>query len=193
MFRKVLCLIIPLSLLFSGCTGTREIDKASIVETITVKLQEGEMEYGFYLISDSEKVKSISIKADSFQNACKSAQDKYIPNIVFDKINLILFDENLNKKSLINDINFITHQSDLSPLIYISVCDTDTLKRMEKEKDMPEQLRYHIDMLKKKENKVHIYSLSIFNYINSDKSSYLYITSIKSKDEITANSLKLLI
>ena len=64
---------------------------------------------------------------------------------------------------------------------------------MEKEKDMPEQLRYQIDMQKKKENKVHIYSLSIFNYINSDKSSYLYITSIKSKDEITANSLKLLI
>ena len=193
MFRKALCLIIPILLILSGCAATKQIDKASIVESITVSLEKGKREYTFYLIDDSKKVKSTSIKADSFQDACKLAQDKYIPDVVFEKINLILFDEIVYEDTLLDDIEYISHQADLSPLLYISVSDSETIKKMKKDKEMPEQIRNHIDILKKKENKVHIYALSIFNRIYTGKYSNLYLTFIKNKDEITANSLKIII
>ena len=193
MIRKTICLIIPVLFIFTGCAGTRQIDKASIIESVTVSFENGEKEYTFYLISDSEKVKSTSIKAKNLKNACKIAKEKYIPNVVFDKINLLLFDENVYKDSLVNDIDYITKQSDLSPLVKISISDTKIIEIMKKEKNLAEEVSYHIDNLNKKENKVHIYAFSIFNRINAGKYRYLYITTINNNDEITANSLKILI
>lgn len=191
MFKKTLFLIVSITFLFSGCTGTRQIDKASIVETVSVSQQEDSILYTFYLLEDTEKVESTVVKADSFEKACKLAEEKYIPNAVFDKVELFLVDEKIYSEILLNDLKYVSKQSDISPLMYISICDNDTFDRIKEEKELPEQIRNHIDMLKKKQSKVNINALSIFNHIKSNKHSDMYVSSISCKEEIVASEIKI--
>lgn len=192
MFKKlVLLLICVLSAVLVGCSGAKQIDKASIAETVSVSEKEGKTSYNFYLLSDSDSPVFTSIFADSFEEACKKAKEKYIPNISLSKLELFIVENNLYKKTLKKDVGFISKRPEFTPMMYVTLCDKSTLEELEKSKQLPQNIEEHIIKNKNNNKDVCANILSVFNNFYSEDQKEIKISYINSNSELKAESIKI--
>lgn len=193
MNRKFLCLVIAVmsALLFTGCSDSKKIDKASIAETVTVRQTGGQTIYTFYLLSSSENVKSVSVFANSLESACYLAKENYIPNLSLSKFELFLADENLSFDILKTDLQFISSEYYLSPLIMVTLADGNAIKYISESKEAPKEVEEHLMLLKNKNNETDINSLSVFNSIYSKKQNEFSMACINYEDELSVSARKI--
>lgn len=173
--------------LFTGCSGTKQIDKVAIAETVTIE----DGEYTFYLLSKEDVPKGITIEADSLKEACKLAKDKYIPELSISKIELLLVNEKIYKDVLKNDIEYISKQAKFSPLLNVAICDKNTIKLLSEKKGTSDLIKEQIIHLKKKDESVCVNSLSIFNSFSNKQNKEFCVSYINSQKELSINCIKI--
>lgn len=181
-----LIFITILLLSFSGCSSSKQIDKASLANMITADKKNGKTFYSFYILEESEEVNCVEVQAKNFENAYSLAKEKYIPNLSLAKLEFFVMNENIYKTNLKKDISYISQQSFISPKIKVSLSDANTMKFIAKTKDASKKINEHIILLKNKNNYVCIDALGIFNNYNSLKDKYFLVSYIKSKNDIEA-------
>lgn len=187
MTKKIICIMLCIcSFFLTACSNSKQIDKSSLAETITANISGGKTVYTFYILSSEEEVKSVPVEADSLKKACALAKEKYIPNFSLAKFELFVVNEKVGAEAFAEDISFISEEYYFSPVSYVTLCDDNTLKNMEKIKDTPKQIEEHILLLKNKNGDVCINSLSIFNNFADDKKEEFCISYINSQKELKA-------
>ena len=108
MAKKIILILLCItSILFTGCSSSKQVDMASIAEAVTVGEKDGKICYTFYLLSSSDTPVFTSVFADSFEQACSKAKSEYIPNLSLSKLELFITEERIMDKTLKNDIKYI--------------------------------------------------------------------------------------
>lgn len=191
--RRIASILVVIVLAFSmvGCDESKQIDKSAIAETVVLSKNGEETEYTFFLLTNDDKPKGISIEADSFQNACYLAKEKYIPNLSLAKLELFVINENLYKSHLKADIKYISQNSNLSPLINICLCDDKTVDLLGEDKSFFEEIERLNVLQKNKEKELKLNSLAIFNsfYSHTDNDNNEFAVSyISFKNELMVSS-----
>lgn len=187
MIKKTLVSIMCLLMMFlQGCKSSKQIDVASLAETVTINQTADGLSYTFYIIDSGNAANSVSITAKSLSDAINQAKNSYIPNLSLSKLELLLINENAYSEILKSDIAFVSSRYDISPLSYVSLCDKDTMKIFSKAKDGLNTIEEHIMLLKNKNNEVKINSLSIFNSFAGDNKKEFYVSYINSNNELKA-------
>lgn len=187
MIKKTLVSIMCLLMMFlQGCKSSKQIDVASLAETVTINQTADGLSYTFYIIDSGNAANSVSITAKSLSDAINQAKNSYIPNLSLSKLELLLINENAYSEILKSDIAFVSSRYDISPLSYVSLCDNHTMKIFSKAKDGLNTIEEHIMLLKNKNNEVKINSLSIFNSFAGDDKKEFYVSYINSNNELKA-------
>ena len=106
MIKRLITVIALIALTMTGCKSSHKIETASIIENVSVHRQDGRLTYTFYILTDSDSPEAVAIPADSFEEATKLAQQKYIPDMSLNKLELLLIE-----KDVCGDIM----QSDIAP------------------------------------------------------------------------------
>ena len=189
--KIILILLCVLSILFSGCSSSKQVDKASIAETVTVGKKDGRICYTFYLLSSSDTPVFTSVFADSFEQACTKAKSEYIPNLSLSKLELFITEEKIMDKTLKSDIKYISEKPYFSPLMYVTLCDDSLVEKFVNDKKLPEQVEEHIVLIKNKNKDISLNCLSIFNNFFSDFNKEFSVSYINSDREIKAESIKI--
>lgn len=174
-------------LLFSGCSDEKRIDRAALAETVSVSIENGKVSYNFFMLNGEEDVKLTTINAESFSQAYFLAKEKYKPNLSLAKLELVIFDEKISDKVFKDDIEYLSKNDTLSPLVMVTLADLKTLKSMSDNKDIPKQVEELIMLVKKKTSETKINTLSIFNSFKSKAFSYFYIPYINSDKELNVD------
>lgn len=186
--KIILILLCISSILFTGCSSSKQVDKASIAETVTVGEKDGRICYTFYLLSSSETPVFTSVFADSFEQACSKAKSEYIPNLSLSKLELFITEEKIMDKTLKTDIKYISEKPCFSPLMYVTLCDENLAEKFVNDKELPEKTEKHIVLLKNKNKDISLNSLSIFNNFYSDSNKEFSVSYINSGKEIKAET-----
>lgn len=187
--KKILLILLCISsILFTGCSSSKQVDKASIAETVTVGEKDGRICYTFYLLSSSETPVFTSVFADSFEQACLKAKSEYIPNLSLSKLELFITEEKIMDKTLKTDIKYISEKPCFSPLMYVTLCDENLAEKFVNDKELPEKTEKHIVLLKNKNKDISLNSLSIFNNFYSDSNKEFSVSYINSEKEIKAET-----
>lgn len=193
MLKKLLCILLSLSMLaLSGCSKSRRIDTAALAEDVSVDLADGQIIYTFYLLSSDEEPWPIEIPADSFEQACLLAREKYIPNISLPKIKLLMINEKIYKNTLRQDIEYISSQPELSPLIYVALCDFETTENMKKDKRVSEIIENELLLIKDGDKSVSTNCLSVFNSLIQDRNK-LCVSYISSEKELKVDIINIIL
>lgn len=193
MLKKLICIFICFSMLaLSGCSESRRIDTAALAEDVSVDLADGQIVYTFYLLSSDENPWPIEIPAQSLEQACLLARQKYIPNISLPKIKLLMINEKLYKAVLKQDIEYISSQPELSPLIYVALCDGQTAENMKTEKRVSEIIENELLLIKDSDKSVSTNCLSVYNGIIQDNNS-LCISYISSQKELKIDTINIIL
>lgn len=192
MTKKIILILLCISLiLFSGCSGSKQVDKASIAETVTVGEKDGKICYTFYLLSSSDKPVFTSVFADSFEQACARAKSEYIPNLSLSKLELFITEQRTADKILKTDIKYISEKPYFSPLMYVTLCDENLIEKFTSDKKLPESTEEYIILLKKNNMDVCLNSLSIFNKFSSGTNTEFSVSYINSDKELKAETVKI--
>lgn len=189
--KVILILLCILMIMFTGCSSAKQIDKASIAETVTVGEKDGKTCYTFYLLSSSDTPVFTSVFADSFEQACTRAKGEYIPNLSLSKLELFITEEKVMDKTLKSDIKFISEKPYFSPLMYVTLCDENLIEKFVNDKKLPEETEEHIVLLKNKNHHLSVNSLSIFNNFFSGDNKEFSVSYINSEKEIKAETIKI--
>lgn len=191
MTKKIIFIFLCiLSVLFTGCSSSKQVDKASIAETVTAGEKDGRICYTFYLLSSSDTPVFTSVFADSFEQACTKAKSDYIPNLSLSKLELFITEERIADNTLKTDIKYISENPYFSPLMYVTLCDENLAEKFVNDKKLPEQVEEYIILLKNKNNEISLNSLSIFNNFYSDTNKEFSVSYINSEKEIKAETIK---
>lgn len=192
MAKKIILILLCItSILFTGCSSSKQVDKASIAETVTVGEKDGKICYTLYLLSSSDTPVFTSVFADSFEQACSKAKSEYIPNLSLSKLELFITEERIMDKTLKNDIRYISEKPYFSPLMYVTLCDENLLEKFANDKKLPEKAEEHIILLKNNNKDISLNSLSIFNNFYSHSNKEFSVSYINSDKEIKAETLKI--
>ena len=189
--RIILIFICISSIFFTGCSSSKQVDKASIAETVTAGEKDGKICYTFYLLSSSDTPVFTSVFADSFEQACIKAKSEYIPNLSLSKLELFITEERIMDKTLKNDVKFISEKPYFSPLMYVTLCDENLVEKFVNDKKLPEQIEEHIILIKNKNNDISLNSLSIFNNFFSGTNKEFSVSYINSEKEIKAETINI--
>ena len=194
MAKKIILILLCItSILFTGCSNSKQVDKASIAETVTVGEKDGKICYTFYLLSSSDTPVFTSVFADSFEQACSKAKSRIrrTPVCNLTKLELFITEERIMDKTLKNDIRYISEKPYFSPLMYVTLCDENLLEKFANDKKLPEKAEEHIILLKNNNKDISLNSLSIFNNFYSDSYKEFSVSYINSDKEIKAETLKI--
>lgn len=166
---------------FSGCSESRRIDTAALAENVSVDTVDGKTVYTFFLLSSDDKPWGIDIPAESFEEACNLAENRYIPNISLARIDMIMINKNLYKDVMKSDIKYISTQPVYSPNLKVTLCDSNTIKRMKEEKRVPEIIDNELRLTENSTEKVNTACLSVFNrfFESNDDFRVAYISAEK--------------
>lgn len=192
MFKKiVLMCVCVLSLILSGCSQSKQIDKASIAEIVTVFENEGKTYYSFYFLSSSDTPVYTTVCADSFESACEKARNESVSNLMLTKLELFVTEESVARKTLKNDIEFISRNSYLSPLMYVTLCDSGVVEMLGSDKEFGEKVSEFIILNTKKDSSVSVTPLSIFNSFSDNNKKELALSYINSNSELKSEIIKI--
>lgn len=189
--RALIVVLCVLSLILCGCSSTKEIDKASLAETVTAGEKNGKIYYTFYLLSGEEKPKFASVPASSFEEACALAKKEYIPNLSLSKLELFITEENISTKTLKKDVEYIAKTPYFSPLMYVTLCDSRLIENLTADKEIPTLIEDHIILLKNKNKGISENCLSIFNNFFSADNKEFSVSYINSEKELKAIPMKI--
>lgn len=191
MIKKAFCVLFCLSLIFlHGCSQSKQIDTASLAETVTVSLKGGKPLYTFYIIGGGEDVNSVSVTANSLDCAQRLAKSSYIPNLSLSKLELYVASDEVYDKVLRGDVCYISSKYYLSPLILAAVSDNETISLFNNSKDVTNRVEEHI-LLLKNNNGVSANVLSIYNNFQAESINDFYISYFNSKSELKSKPFKI--
>ena len=71
--RRLLCIVCSMAFLLTGCSNSRQIESAAIIENVTVDRQDGGLVYTFYRLTSGDTPWGIAVSAKSFEEACRRA------------------------------------------------------------------------------------------------------------------------
>ncbi len=182
--KFILILLCISSILITGCSSSKQIDKASIAETITVGEKDGKTCYTFFLLSSSDSPVFTSVFAESFEEACEKAKSEYIPNLSLSKLELFITEERLADKTFKTDIKYMSEKPYFSPLMYVTLCDANLTEKLVNDKMLPKQVEEHLVLIKNKSKGLSVNSLSIFNNFFSDINQEFSVSYINSNNEL---------
>ncbi len=192
MFKKLSALFLcAISLALSGCSQSKQIDKAYIAETVAVFENGGKTYYSFYLLSDSETPVYTAVAAESLEDACEKAKKESVPNLMLSKLGLYVSEKSSAEKNLKGDTQFIAENAYFSPLIYVTLCGDGVVEMLDSDKEFGEKLEELIILNKKKDSSVSVTSLSIFNNFYENKGKDLALSYINSDKELKAEVIKM--
>ncbi|MCD8025755.1 MAG: hypothetical protein LUF33_02185 [Clostridiales bacterium] len=115
-FKTLSLFVISSVFLLSGCSESTGIDNTALAEAVSVSESGGKTVYTFYLLTSSDEQESVSIQANSLEQACALAKESYIPNLSLSKFELYIVNENLYERVLLNDLNFTASCYSFSPI-----------------------------------------------------------------------------
>lgn len=192
MRAKLCILFICASLFLSGCQSSRKIETASIIENVVISNQNGEAEYTFYILSDSQKPRGISISADSFKSACRLAGEEYIPNLSLSKLELLMIEDCLVFSRLKQDIEYISAQPSFSPMAKVAVCDKKTTEEFAGDTAAQDMIEEQLILLKKNNPEVKLDYLSVFNNFESEKTRDFTVGYVTCEKEFKISEMKVI-
>ena len=162
--RRGICIVLSvLALLMTGCSASRQIETAAIIENVSVHRQNGELVYTFYRLTSGDTPWGVDIRADSFEQACELAGTEYIPHLSLAKLELLLIEKEVYSDVMESDIDFISTQPSFSPIAYVTLCDEETMEQIRKTTRAQRVIEEQLILLKKNHPEVSINYLSIFN------------------------------
>lgn len=184
MLKKVAAVICLLPVLLCGCKNSHRIETAAIIENVSVELKDNALHYTFYILSDSETPDSVSVPANSFEEARELARRDYIPNMSLAKLELLLIHREVGEEVLKNDIEYISTQASFSPVAYVALCDGGTLEKMKESADVRKWIERQIILCKNNNPEVNINYLSVFNSCARGENKGILVPLITAEDEL---------
>lgn len=188
----VIILVFLLSVSFSGCSYETRIDKAAIAETVTVQKGENGFIYTFYMLSNSDFPEYTSVEGTSFEQACETARQKYIPDLSLTNLELFIVSEDIYSLTLYDDVCFMAAQYYISPRTCVAVADEETMHFISEKKEAPEKIKKYIILKKNNNKELNDSLLSIFNSFDNHKNKDFNISYINSEKELKIIPFKIL-
>ncbi len=189
--RKISILLLSLSLIFSsGCRNSRQIENAAIIENVSVTVEGGQIRYTFYRLSEGEKPWGVTVRAESFEKACKKAREMYIPNMSLAKLELLMINERLQSRIMKQDVEYISQNSFFSPIAYVTLCDGKTMRKLDAEERVQDVIEEQLILLKKNKPQVCIDYLSVFNHLERECEGF-YVPLIRCDGEIRVTAKRI--
>ena len=184
----LMCII---AFVLAGCNNSRQIESASIIENVAVDEANGQLVYTFYLLTSDERPWGISVIASSFEEASVLAKEQYIPNLSLAKLELLMINEKIYADVMQRDVEYISTQPSFSPIAYVTLCDSGTLKEFGETNRTQKLIENQLRMLKKHNPEVNINYLSIFNnYANGDENEFT-VPYVSSDNELKVSEFKI--
>ena len=190
--RLCIVLICLSAVLFSGCQSSRKIETAQIIENVTISQRNGQTLYTFYILSSSDKPLKTEVPANSFEQACRLAQDRYIPNISLSKLELLMIEDSLIDRVLKTDIEYISTQPSFSPSAFVTLCDSKTVEKFSESRREQDIIEEQLILLKKNNPAVNINYLSVFNHFESKKTNEFTIGMVGFDGELKISERKVI-
>ena len=190
--RRGICIVLSmLALLMTGCSASRQIETAAIIENVSVHRQNGELVYTFYRLTSGDTPWGVDIRADSFEQACKLAGTEYIPHLSLAKLELLLIEKEVYSDVMESDIDFISTQPSFSPIAYVTLCDEETMEQIRKTTRAQRVIEEQLILLKKNHPEVSINYLSIFNQFARRGEESLTVPLVSSNKELKVSKFEI--
>ena len=106
--RRLLCIVCSMVFLLTGCSNSRQIESAAIIENVTVDRQDGKLVYTFYRLTSGDAPWGIAVSAKNFEEACRLASEAFIPNLSLSKLELLLISEDAAETVMTTDLRSAT-------------------------------------------------------------------------------------
>lgn len=191
MLKKCVFLCCTVALLFTGCSNSRQIETASVIENISVEEQNGQLMYTFYPLTDSETPQVVAVPANSLQEAQALAERQYIPNLSLSKLELLLLHTSAIDEALQKDIEYISTQASFSPSAYVAVCDTKALKTIKENSAAQSTVERQLILCKNQNPSVNISYLAVFNRYARSGSKEILLPYITAEDALKVSTVKI--
>ena len=191
MRRAISILLTVVTAVFSGCSNSRQIETASIIKNVSVDRRGGQVVYTFYRLTSAQKPWGIDVPADSFEQACALAGEKYIPNLSLAKLELLMLSEDVYEQVMQDDVDYISTQASFSPIAYVTICDDGAIDRIKETNRTQTLIEEQLILLKKNNPSVNINYLSIFNNFAREGEESFTVPYISSKKELKVSEFKI--
>ena len=191
MRRAISILLTVVTAVFSGCSNSRQIETASIIKNVSVDRRGGQVVYTFYRLTSEEKPWGIDVPADSFEQACALAGEKYIPNLSLAKLELLMLSEDVYEQVMQDDVDYISTQASFSPIAYVTICDDGAIDRIKETNRTQTLIEEQLILLKKNNPSVNINYLSIFNNFAREGEESFTVPYISSEKELKVSEFKI--
>lgn len=182
--RRLLCIVCSMVFLLTGCSNSRQIESAAIIENVTVDRQDGRPVYTFYRLTSGDEPWGIAVSARSFEEACRLASEEYIPNLSLSKLELLLISEDAADAVMTTDLPYISTQPFFSPVAYLTLCDDRTIEAFRKTNRTQRLIEQQLILLKNHNPSVSIDYLSVFNHLAADRAEGFLVPFVYSEKEL---------
>ena len=191
MRRAISILLTVVTVIFTGCSNSRQIETASIIKNVSVDRRGGQVVYTFYRLTSAQKPWGIDVPADSFEQACALAGEKFIPNLSLAKLELLMLSEDVYEQVMQDDVDYISTQASFSPIAYVTICDDGAIDRIKETNRTQTLIEEQLILLKKNNPSVNINYLSIFNNFAREGEESFTVPYISSKKELKVSEFKI--
>ena len=191
MRRAISILLTVVTAVFSGCSNSRQIETASIIKNVSVDRRGGQVVYTFYRLTSEEKPWGIDVPADSFEQACALAGEKYIPNLSLAKLELLMLSEDVYEQVMQDDVDYISTQASFSPIAYVTICDDGAIDRIKETNRTQTLIEEQLILINKNNPSVNINYLSIFNNFAREGEESFTVPYISSEKELKVSEFKI--
>ena len=191
MRRAISILLTVVTVIFTGCSNSRQIETASIIKNVSVDRRGGQVVYTFYRLTSAQKPWGIDVPADSFEQACALAGEKYIPNLSLAKLELLMLSEDVYEQVMQDDVDYISTQASFSPIAYVTICDDGAIDRIKETNRTQTLIEEQLILIKKNNPSVNINYLSIFNNFAREGEESFTVPYISSEKELKVSEFKI--
>ena len=191
MRRAISILLTVVTVIFTGCSNSRQIETASIIKNVSVDRRGGQVVYTFYRLTSEEKPWGIDVPADSFEQACALAGEKYIPNLSLAKLELLMLSEDVYEQVMQDDVDYISTQASFSPIAYVTICDDGAIDRIKETNRTQTLIEEQLILINKNNPSVNINYLSIFNNFAREGEESFTVPYISSEKELKVSEFKI--
>ena len=189
--KKLTALLLLLPVVLSGCIASRQIESAAVIETVSVSRQGGSQLYTFFRLTDSDSPDAVSVSAESFEQALQLAAAQYIPNLSLAKLELLLYQTDVERKALRADIDYISTQASFSPVACLALCDENVLRRLRQKTETQSLIKQQLILCKNQNPTVQLDYLSVFNSFARQSPNSFSVAFITSDGEMKISAGKM--
>ena len=177
--------------MLTGCSASRQIETAAIIENVSVHRQNGELVYTFYRLTSGDTPWGVDVRADSFEQACELAGTEYIPHLSLAKLELLLIEKEVYGDVMESDVKYISTQPSFSPIAYVTLCDEETMEQIRKTNRVQHVIEEQLILLKKNRPEVSINYLSIFNQFAREDGKSFTVPLVSSDKELKVTDFEI--